>query len=590
MGVNNINTEFQLTNAASEDVNLIYKGIPLHSNENPQQEAVEEFKKAGQSKIIVIIGLGLGYLLKRVFISSNSKIIVFEPDRELSDFTLRAVDFNQELQSGRVFIASSYEELSKTIESIYQYKDKLSVLKLKSADLLYPGQIKNISLELPKLLNNLESNFTTLYARSWLWLLNGYSKLRFCENDYSINILEGKYKDKAALIVSPGPSLDKNIEIIKNNREKFIVFCVNVAYKKLIKNSIVPDFIVYLDGTDNLYTIKDFEHSQANIIKHSLAYGKITDELSPNKFFTFYCKNDLISRWIAKQTVFSLENHETKGSVSHLALQAAYNMGCNPIVLAGQDLAYTDGKVYSSGSYWGENAEKNENFEKKMKKMQETSVLKVKGQDGELIDTSPDYAGFISHFEEFALQNKDKVELINCSTDGAQLNGYENKGFQDTANELEPVGINIRESLNEIIKQEKDPFRENYYKIQEQIKLFACEAQKTLTLAEKGLKYSKSLEQELKKRQLNPAKIGQLANKIIKTFDEIDGKFFKKWEFSIYIALKELNDFYEVLDNQSGKDDASMLFELAKTSRNFFSISFQRLRNTVNEQLPLILN
>ena len=74
---------------------------------------------------------------------------------------------------------------------------------------------------------------------------------------------------------------------------------------------------------------------------------------NPTDFY-FYCKNDLFSRWLADFCGFSIDNYKTKGSVSHLALVAARNMGCNPIILTGQDLAFTDGKIYSSGSFWGD--------------------------------------------------------------------------------------------------------------------------------------------------------------------------------------------------------------------------------------------
>ena len=63
-----------------------------------------------------------------------------------------------------------------------------------------------------------------------------------------------------------------------------------------------------------------------------------------------YSHNDLFSRWLANIADFSIEDYIIKGSGSYCALFSAYMAGCNPIIFAGQDLAYSDGKCYSSDS------------------------------------------------------------------------------------------------------------------------------------------------------------------------------------------------------------------------------------------------
>ncbi|OGI00295.1 MAG: hypothetical protein A2Y25_01550 [Candidatus Melainabacteria bacterium GWF2_37_15] len=583
-------TKFELVNAASGDVNLIYNGIPLHCNNNPQQEAMTEFQKIKNltsKNIVIIIGLGLGYLLKRVFISSKCRIIVHESNENISEFTLKAVDFKEELQSGRVFITNTIDELSSTLAKVYGFNDNVNVLKLKSSDLLYPDLIKNLNFELPAIVATLQSNFTTLSKMSWPWLRNSLYKLRTDKPDYALSILEGKFKDKAALIISAGPSLDKNIDIIKQNREKFIIFCVNVAYKKLMLAGIIPDFTFYIDAGNFLYTINNYDHSNTNIITHPVAYMRILEELNPNKFFTFYCKNDLLSRWVAKFSDFSLENYETKGSVSHLALLTACNMGCNPIILTGQDLAYTDGKYYSSGSFWSEGCENNERFEKKLKKLQETGSIKVKGQNGEILLSSPDYAGFINHFEEFARGHK--IKLINCSTGGAQINGFENRDLSEIASELNTLNMNINEFLDNIIQTETDPVKANYSKIQDQLKLFANDVQKAYSVTEKGLQNIRNLEQELRKPYINSAKVGQLANKSLILFNELENDLFKKWNFSLLLAYKELMEFYAIMDDEANKDNNTLIFELAKTLRPLFEVAGERLKRLNRGLLPKIL-
>ena len=575
---------FQLVNAASGDTNLVYNGIPLHCNNNPQQEALTEFQKAGKAKIVIIIGLDLGYLLKRAFIGSSCKIVMYEPDLDILRFTLETVDFEQEFQSGRVFITNSLNELNDILSAIYNYKDAINVLRLKSADQLYPEQIKNLLTELPRIDADLKANFDTLFNKSWLWLINSLYKFIPDKPDFSLNILENKFKDKAALIVSAGPSLDKNIEIIKNNREKFIIFCANVAYKKLALNDITPDFIVYIDAGDYLYTIKNLDHSKTNIINHISSFRKVFEELNPNKFFTFYCKNDIFSRWVSKFTNFSIENYEAKGSVSHLALLSAYNMGCNPIILTGQDLAYTNGKYYSSGSFWADDNEDKELLQNKIESIKKAGVFEVKGQNGETLSTSPDYAGFIKYFEEFA-REKQAVKLINCSTDGAQINGFENKNLQDVSDGIEPLNLNINKVLDNIVKTEKDLVKENYENIHNQLEIFAEDLKKALVITNKGFQCSKQFHQELQKRQINSVKIKKLVNQTLILFNELENNLFKKWDFSMYIAFKELTDFYAVMDDDSGQGDFAVIKDLSGCSYNLFKLLDKRLKYILNHVL-----
>ena len=571
---------FQLANASSGDTNLVYKGIPLHCNNNPQQEALAEFQKASNSRIIVIMGLGLGYLLKRVFINSNAKIIVYEPNMDILKFTLEAVDFSQELQSERIFVAASFQELNSILSEVYSYKGKIDVLKLNSANKLYPDEIKELSCELPRIDADLRSNFATLFNNSFYWLTNGLHRFMPEKPDFSLNILENKFKNKAALIVSAGPSLDKNIEIIKNNRDKFIIFCVNVAYKKLVTNGITPDFTIYIDFANYLTTIKDFEHSKTNIINHISSCRHIFKELEPNKFFTFYCKNDLFSRWVSKIAGFSLEEYEAKGSVSHLALLSAFNMGCSPIIMTGQDLAYTGGNYYSSGSFWGE--EINEENKGKFEDIEKTGTIEVKGQNEENLKTSPDYAGFIKNFEEFAQEKQNEVKLINCSTGGAQINGFENKNLQEVSDKLELINLNINEFLANITQNENDPIQANYNNIINELKIFAEDLKKAELTVNKGLISSRKFHQELIKRQINPLKIKKLINENLTLFNEIDNNLFKKWDFSMYLAFKELSEFYALLDDELNSGNLSSIKNLKTCSYNLFNLLDSRLKYLLN--------
>ena len=65
---------------------------------------------------------------------------------------------------------------------------------------------------------------------------------------YKLSDLYGSFIGQTALIIGAGPSLAENIQIIKENREKYVIFAVNKVLRTLIENGIFPDFVVCLDA------------------------------------------------------------------------------------------------------------------------------------------------------------------------------------------------------------------------------------------------------------------------------------------------------------------------------------------------------
>ncbi len=596
------NINFQLFNSESGDVNVLYNDIALHCKKNPQAEVLREFNriKPDSSTIVIVTGMGLGYFIKRFYQDSKCRIIVFEPDLNILKFTLDAVDFSEELRSNRVFITTNPKEVIKILNSVYVYKNKVVATKLASVDRIYPEKIETLMQEMNKTVPTLSSNYATLFKYSWNWFYAALYKFKGDKKDSAINILENKFKNKTALIVSAGPSLDKNIEIIKQNRDKFIIFCVSVAYKKLITAGITPDFTIHLDFVGTRAII-EYEHSGTNLIVHPAAHKNILETLKPNRSFTFYCKNDLFSRWLSNFCGFSIDRYITKGSVAYLALTAARNMGCNPIILTGQDLAYTDGKFYSSGSFWGDLYninEKNEavesalltdkkSVENKLKQLKETNFTRVKGQNGDTVLTSSDYAGFISHFEEFAEENSSELTLINCSTGGAQLEGFENRNLQNLSESLEPVNLNINEVLEDIILTEKDPVLENLQRVKAKLNAaLSVDKNKLLQAADIGIKNCDDLLRELRNRQINPKKVKTQYTKIIESFTRLDDSLYNKYEFALGIVFQQLTEFNRLIQDESAQSDVSMFIDFAKTAKALFQVTYSRIKELNETILP----
>ncbi|MFA6989965.1 MAG: 6-hydroxymethylpterin diphosphokinase MptE-like protein, partial [Candidatus Gastranaerophilaceae bacterium] len=428
----------------STQTSLFYNEIPVHSEVNPEEEALDAFNTISSKSVntvIILFGLGLGYLFKTLYDETKSKIVIFEPNMDISRLTMEAVDFSKELSDKRVRIASTFEELIESLSFLYGYGDTVLNVMLPSANQLYHNEILRFNEEFPKILNLLQSNFVTLFFQAFRWTFNSINNLKNYQKYHNVDVLKNVFKNKPAIIVSPGPSIDKTIEHIKKNRAKIIVFCVNIACKTLKKHGIKPDFVIVSDpyGTVAFQLDLDMEPN-CNLIGQSVVVNEVFSLAQLNKRFIFYSNNDLFSRWISDLSGFQLDENKTKGTVSYFAMLQAYLMGCNPIILTGQDLAFSDNKVYSSTSTYGD-----VNYDDKIK------TTTVMGQKGEILKTSFDYAGFIKYFEGFAAEKADEaINLINCSPGGAMINGYKNMDIQEVFEKLSPLDLDVNSALENL--------------------------------------------------------------------------------------------------------------------------------------------
>ncbi|MEI8378171.1 MAG: hypothetical protein WCF95_06500, partial [bacterium] len=123
----------------SESKNLIisYKGILLHSSEDPLRETKSIWHKTVKvdfkaNDIQVVYGLGLGYLFKRAYVNANSRILLLEQSMDILRFVFENVDFSSELSDDRVFVVDTQEDVIKFFENKYLAGDKIEVLFLPS--------------------------------------------------------------------------------------------------------------------------------------------------------------------------------------------------------------------------------------------------------------------------------------------------------------------------------------------------------------------------------------------------------------------------------------------------------------------------
>ena len=253
---------------------------------------------------------------------------------------------------------------------------------------LYKNEIYKTAEFVEKTRGEKQANINTINKLGPLATINTLSNIRKIISTPLVSSLKDIYKDKTALVASAGPSLAENIETIKKNREKFVLFAVGPSLKLLNKNGIEPDFLCIAEAMDTSAQIEDICLENINLIFEPFSNSYLWDLKTKNKFL-YFSKDNFLDDWLANVLEINISNNKTIGTVSYLALSSAKTMGFKKIILCGQDLAFKDGKCY---------------------------------------------AIFIKHFENFAKENSE-LELINSSAGGAQIDGFINLPLDKVLND-----------------------------------------------------------------------------------------------------------------------------------------------------------
>lgn len=568
--------------------NLLYKNYPLHSMEG----AIDETKKVIKSlnvnennlNTFIIFGLGFGYLLDEIYTkySNDFSIIVYEPNIQILRTVLETVDFQNTLNANNVRITTNINMFRNHMLNLCSSQSNLKVAYLESYKQLFTNEMLDFVNQAQTTYKILKFNLNFMANSS----IKFFSEL--IENlDKKIQlpefaILQNKLADKPAIIVSGGPSLSKNIDIIKKYRDKVCIFAVGTAYKALKRNGIYPDFVNIIEMNDCSEQVLGEDIENINFISEAYTNRRFYDLKFKNHFITFSSENpanlwfeQLISR---KKKI----KYETKGTVAYNALFCAKIAGCNPIILIGQDLAYTNGKLYADNSPYCEfKCKYDENIKKysvyindfeKLKndlfkykdisddkknsyinyKLNELNrrIITVKGQDGKDLPSDFGFGIFIEYFQDFAYRyGKDKtLKLYNASNGGAEIKGFKNVLLEDILK-----SFNNNFSLDEIINEvdlKPDVNQEDFYqKIKCEIDILKNVQSKLIETKPIYENYKK----EIKRAKILTSNAAKNLKKVLSVIDNIYVNLSSKYKIVLLTCIKntqKLNDFFKFLEKQ----------------------------------------
>ena len=336
-----------------------YKNVALHSMADPIREAKVIWNKAislnlRKNDFQIVFGLGLGYLFKRAYISANSKIILVEPFPEVLRFVLEHVDLSAELSDKRVLVTDNVKDVADKLNAEYLQGDRAEFLYLPAYTSLASSMGEELTNKIVQIMTEKQTDINTIFLRSLPWAQNFILNLPYFPDMRPIGYLKNSFEGKTALILAAGPNLAENIEKIKQNRNKFVIFAVNKTIEHLIKNELTPDFVVFADTRRYVLNSLQVEESTKNFLKNT---NIIIMPRTDNTFAAYEAKKKLL--YITESEVFrdfadaasdsELGVGKSAGSVAILSYFIAKELGFRNIAFSGLDLAFPDNKMYTDG-------------------------------------------------------------------------------------------------------------------------------------------------------------------------------------------------------------------------------------------------
>ncbi|EPJ0614876.1 6-hydroxymethylpterin diphosphokinase MptE-like protein, partial [Campylobacter jejuni] len=444
-----------------EEINFFYQSI---------------LEKTHRYPFVCIYGIGNALLIKNL--SKRYKhLFIFESEIELFILALSTIDLSEELCSGKIYLVDIEEErVDIQLLILFDMKDiseYLSLYEMFVNNVYYKKFYEDIWHKADELceknikvvIRNLGSNSDLSFECYSHLLQNIPSMLESIP--FQRILSERKNKFDNAIVVSAGPSLAKQLPLLKAYQDKAVIFCADGALSMLEKEGIVPDYVTNLDFTD--LAMKFFQNKE-----NKTSLNILSCATHPN-LVHFLDNKSVILRDDPLYQRFNLNDFgyiDTGAHVSHFSYTLALALGFKNIIMIGQDLAFDEkGNSHSKGFDFGEKFSGEENIDK----------LKVPAYAGKgEVLTHITWNDYRIKLEYLFACNDQKAKFYNATEGGARINFTEELSFKECCEKLltkEKPKFDIPKSLT---KNRSDKllvkFKEKIQKDQENAKRFLDDA------------------------------------------------------------------------------------------------------------------
>lgn len=512
----------------------------------------EQFENVSYRTKFFVMGIGNGSYLKVLHEKyPENMIICCEIYPELEDAELRELDFS-ELLAENIFLVLGKER----IESFKSYLgEMISYADCEQMVFCAIPNYSRIDSEMFTVYRNMyiDNMESLVYCRNTQiadeqyrrdsFLNNLFVFPRCCSLGQLIERMEGiDVSDRAAIVVSAGPSLDKNIHLLKEAKGKALLIAVDAAAKPMVKAGVYPDLIATIDPIKDEEILQEGELLDCPMVASVYSHYRLTRQHRGSLYFAT-SENEYFKMKYAKYG-HKMYRVPTGGSVANNAYSLGMLLGFKTIILVGQDLAYPNGKIHAQDAVYKNCLENAIDTEETGK------YFAVEANEGGTILTEANMDAYRKWFEE---QNaKGEIRMINATEGGAKIKGAEYRTLKSALEECCEGKEDV--DFAALMRSEEAAFTE-----QQQKEIFAgyVELEKSMDVWEKRLKKGIAMYQKL-----------DLLNR--------KGKYhiseYKRLTEEIGILTREFNqsEVVHLLNQWGNKEEYEVLDTLADTNDSVY--------------------
>ncbi|EAL2855432.1 motility associated factor glycosyltransferase family protein [Campylobacter coli] len=429
--------------------------------------------------VLYFYGFGNGILFKALLQNKNHQhIVVFEKDIEIIWIMFHILDFSSELQSARLMVLQTSSLDIEFFSNFCSSKPFFQFSRIYFLELMshYYERFHEDILGLNKKLAENFKNSIVSHGNDPLDALQGIEQFVYnlpqmiTHPSYKELLSKRKGVSDTAIIVSTGPSLTKQLPLLKKYASKATIFCADSSYPILAKHGIKPDYVCMLErdeivaecfnndfgefDKDIVFIVKSVTHPHT--IKYLQKNNRAFILVSTYASFIQYLKLDYFGYF------------NMGFSVAHMNFLLTIHLKYKNIILIGQDLAYAkDGQTHSQG-FIHANLH-NGDYERDLDKFSTTAY----GGNGK-VQSSEIWTLFRHNFEKDIVNIKMNYHITtyNCTEGGARIEGTIEKPFLWACENLLDKDLNKPfEKLEPLSLNKQNEFLlKAYYKVYQSIK------------------------------------------------------------------------------------------------------------------------
>lgn len=412
-------------------------------------------KVQGNVDTVILFGLGNGKTIGEIKLRfpELKHLIIVDPNPEPMLLLLHQreiAEFNNYFRNITFIINKTVHEAEDILEQVVKENNRLTVIAHLTYQIIYSGYYDALWQKIRSIIRIHAVNTMTHEAHREKWLINVWRNLKYDAADIGAfaNISQGV----PAILVSAGPSLNKNIHLLKQAKTRALIVAAGSAMTILDTHGIVPHFRVAIDPlVENKRIFEKVDSNACPLIYSNRLFYDILPHYQAARVHIAFRQEDFLEKYIFNKAEISGLSIRSGFSVANTAMDVLIKLGCAKIILVGQDLCYTGGKLHAKGA-WDEQSER---------KQQTDEALDISGKR---VFTSKPFLSMKQLFE-YLIAGAAGTQFINATEGGLAIMGAPNKTMAEVMEQDLTVEYNFTAEIARVLGEQQEVLSERRRKI-----------------------------------------------------------------------------------------------------------------------------